>query len=384
MDNKDDQSALVNQDKSIDPTHNKPGLDTVQKPPTISTQNQPNPKNKKKLKKTIAIMVSIMTFLVLIATASLLWFKAELSPVSGDISQMKKIEIRSGSTPSQISDLLEKESLIKNSLVFDIYARFSGKSSNLQAGVYRLSPAESTPQIIDHLVNGSVDEFSITFLPGGTLSDVKKVLKDAGYPDSEIKTALEYDYTTPLLADKPANADLEGYVYGQTYKFNSGATAVEVLSRTFEQFYADLKSNNLIQKYQNNGLKLYQAITLASIIQKEVSGEDQKQVAQVFLTRLGMDMELGSDVTYQYVADKMGVARDVNLDSPYNTRRYKGLPPGPISSPGLSALKAVAEPAQGDYLYFLSGDDDITYFAKTYEEHESNIVKHCSKKCSVN
>ena len=92
-------------------------------------------------------------------------------------------------------------------------------------------------------------------------------------------------------------------------------------------------------------------------------------------------MNLGSDVTYQYAADKLGVARDTQLDSPYNTRVHKGLPPGPIATPGLSALNAVANPAQTDYLFFLSGDDNVTYFAKTDAEHIANAKAHCRQKC---
>ena len=94
-------------------------------------------------------------------------------------------------------------------------------------------------------------------------------------------------------------------------------------------------------------------------------------------------MPLGSDVTYQYIADKTGVARDPNLDSPYNTRRYAGLPPGPIATPGLGSLRAVATPAVGDYLYFLSGDDNVTYYSHTLAEHEANISAHCKIKCST-
>jgi len=127
---------------------------------------------------------------------------------------------------------------------------------------------------------------------------------------------------------------------------------------------------------------LYQGITLASIIQREVSGtKDQSQVAQVFYSRLAQGTPLGSDVTYQYAAKKLGVTPSPSLDSPYNTRKYAGLPPGPIATPGLSALQAVATPAPGDYLYFLSGDDNVTYFARTDAEHEANIQNHCHKKC---
>ena len=92
---------------------------------------------------------------------------------------------------------------------------------------------------------------------------------------------------------------------------------------------------------------------------------------------------LGSDVTYQYITDKLGVPRDINYDSPYNTRRFAGLPPGPIASPGKDALIAVGAPATSDYLFFLSGDDNVTYFARTVEEHEANIRNHCQQKCEI-
>ena len=122
---------------------------------------------------------------------------------------------------------------------------------------------------------------------------------------------------------------------------------------------------------------------MASIIQREVSNpEDQRIVAQVFYRRLAEGMRLESDVTYQYICDKLGVPRDVKYDSPYNTRLYAGLPIGPISNPGRSALLAVASPADTNYLYFLSGDNDITYFAYTNEEHEQNRENYCAIKCA--
>jgi UPF0755 protein len=263
----------------------------------------------------------------------------------------------------------------------------------MQAGTYRLSPAESTPQIVEHLVNGLVDEFSITFYPGATLVDntaakdkydVTTVFKKAGYSEKEISSALAASYASPLFDGRPSGQGIEGYVYGQTYNFSTGVKVPDILNRTFEEFYSVVKDNDLVQKFATHGLNLYQGITLASIVQREASDPtDQKQVAQVFFSRLALDMVLGSDVTYQYIADKTGVPRDPNLDSPYNTRRFGDLPPGPIASPGLSALLAVANPAKGDYLYFLAGDDKKTYFAKTLAEHEANIANHCAKNCAA-
>lgn len=335
-------------------------------------------------KRWLIILISLVVLLIITTLGALFWYKTQLLAVGSDKSELKKVTIVSGSTPDQIGKMLKSEAIIHDSLAFDIFLRLSGQNSKLQAGTYRLSPAETTPEIVSHLVNGSVDEFSITFLPGGTLNDAKKVLKSAGFADDEVNSALKLNYNSPLFDTKPKSADLEGYIYGQTFNFNSGATVQDILQRFFDEFYDQIKADNLIAGFKANKLDLYQAITLASIIQREVSNEtDQKQVAQVFYSRLHSDMVLGSDVTYQYIADKTGVERDTNLDSPYNTRRYKGLPPGPISTPGMSALKAVANPADGDYLYFLSGDDDITYFARTYAQHEANIENHCKVKCSI-
>ena len=144
-----------------------------------------------------------------------------------------------------------------------------------------------------------------------------------------------------------------------------------------------MEKNNLKEGFKKQGLTLYKGITLASIVQREVLAPDQPQVAQVFYSRLKQGMNLGSDVTYHYAADKQGVARDFNLESPYNTRKYKGLPPGPISAPGLSALRATANPALGDYLFFVSGDDEKTYFARTNAEHDKNVSQYCHTKCML-
>lgn len=361
--------------------------------------NQPSglniPKKCSKLK-IILIGFSVLFLLAGIFLAiAYFWYESQLKPVGSDKSVLKLVKIEKNSTLDQIGDQLQSESIIKNSLAFKFYAKISKKGGSLQAGTYRLSPSESTPQIIGHLVSGKIAKFNITFYPGATLVDnitkdkskridVTTVLEKAGYPASEIKSALSDSYSSPLFAGKPATADLEGYIYGETYEFTTGTTVHDILQRTFDEFYAKVQENNLTQLYASHGLSLYQGITLASIVQKEVnSADDQKQVAQVFYLRQKNDTVLGSDVTYQYIADKTDVVRDINLDSPYNTRKYKGLPPGPISAPGLTALLAVAQPASGDYMYFLSGDDDVTYFSRTEAEHEANIQSHCQVKCAT-
>jgi len=346
-------------------------------------------------------VIGVIIAVVLGVTAGgFAWYNFQLTPVGDDANVLKQITIAKNSTSSQIGNELKKELIIRSTTAFDFYIRFSGKANSLQAGTYRLSPGETIPQIVDHLIKGSTDQFSLTFYPGATLvdyvsktkhDDVTTVLKNAGYSDIEISKGLSTIYDSPLFASKPAGTDLEGYVYGQTYNYNTGATVEDVLKRTFDQFYSDVQDNNLVKAFASHGLTLYQGITLASIVQREIYSpadksqptNDQKQAAEVFYNRLKLDMPLGSDVTYQYIADKTGMVRDPNLDSPYNTRRFAGLPPGPISAPDLSALLAVANPASGDYLFFLSGDDNVTYFSKTLTEHEANIANHCKVKCST-
>jgi UPF0755 protein len=359
-------------------------------PPSLSLQEEPSqpirpaPKKRSKKKLFVGIVIGFFVLLLGLIVGAVVWYNTQLRPVSSGEAEKISITIPSGATAGQIGQLLEEKKLIRSSLAFTIYVRLSLEDPAFQAGTYSVTPADSTTQIIDHLISGEAEELVITFLPGATLAQNRDVLLKAGFDADEVDAALEKDYQHPLFTDKPAGTDLEGYIYGETYHFSVDVTAEQVLQQTFNQYYEEITKNNLVTAYKQRGLSLYEGITLASIIQREVSGaDDQKQVAQIFFTRLDRGISLGSDVTYQYAAKKLGVAPSPDLDSPYNTRKFPGLPPGPIATPGLSALQAVASPASGEYLYFLSGDDDKTYFAYTNEEHEANVRDHCQNKCLI-
>jgi len=318
------------------------------------------------------------------AGATWLWYTSKLEAVSPGSEQKVAVTIKAGTGPADIAAILKDKQLIRSETAFNWYVRLHQVADKLQAGSYRLSKGDDVPRLVRQLTSGDVDTFSVTFLPGDTLEGHEKALKKAGFSESAIAAAFAKTYDLPLFADKPASASLEGYIYGETYEFPANARAQDVLMRSFEEFSALVEKDNLRALYKKQGLTLHAGIILASIIQREVpSVIDQQQVAQVFYLRLKKGMPLGSDVTYQYIADKTGQVRSPNLDSPYNTRKYPGLPPGPISSPGASALYAVAHPAKGDYLYFLSGDDGKTYFARTNAEHEANIEHHCQQKCKI-
>lgn len=361
--------------------------------PTPQPIEQPPTKKKSSKKRWILVLLSLLTLGVLVCAVSWFWYQSQLAPVDSTNKEKVAVKIAEASTPDEIAGVLKESKVIKNETAFLWYTRIEGVQGQLKAGSYRLSPSESTAQIVDHLVKGSTDTFTITFYPGATLVDTKtkeenridvtSVLKNAGYSQEEITAALNKQYDHPLFIGKPATADLEGYVFGETYEVFAGASVEDILTKTFDEFYKYIEQENLVEAYQRQGLTIYEGITLASIIQRESGGDDKAQIAQVFYSRLKIGMNLGSDVTYQYIADKEGGVRDPNYDSPYNTRRYAGLPPGPIAVPGLASLKAAANPAEGDYLFFLSGDDHVTYFGRTAEEHEANIRNHCQQKCLI-
>lgn len=235
------------------------------------------------------------------------------------------------------------------------------------------------------------DVFTLTIRPGETIFDIKKNLLELGYNATEIDEAFSADYDFDFLRERPVGATLEGYLYGETHEFYSETPVKDILETYLKGMDKIIKDNNLEAKYSERGLTLYEGITLASIIQKESPAPEMPTVAQVFLTRLKYGIPLGSDVTVSYALDTIDPDRQtyvdnqsaLKVDSCYNTRIYAGLPCGPISNPGLSALLAVAEPSDTAYLYFLTGDDGVMYYGYTEAEHIQNIHEHCQDLCNI-
>ena len=347
-------------------------------------------------------IVVALVVIVLMGIGAWLTYQAQLQPVDSGDNSPQKIVVKSGESFGTVVTRLKERSLIHNPLAFEIMARLEGKRNSVKAGTCSLTRSESASQILDKITSGCHDFKSITFFPGGTIyqsrwkpntMNVTNILLKAGYGQVEIDAALAKSYTTSatdLFADKPTTADLEGYIYGETYYVDTDATVEEVLQTSFDQMAAVIKEGGYAEKFRARGLTLYQGITLASIVQRELSCssgatscyKDQEMIAQIFYTRLESSISLGSDVTFYYAADKLGVDPAVDIDSPYNTRRYSGLPPGPIAAPGKHALDAVANPASSTYLFFVAGDDGTVHYATTDEEHQANVTKYCQKLCS--
>lgn len=352
-------------------------------PSLESKDNLVVPKKKRSLLKWTIITLVIVVILVAGALAAgYAWYTTQLTPLDSNNTQKQLLTVKEGSTLNQVAAQLKQQNLIRSEQAFGFY----GRSNNIavHAGVYLISPDASVQQIAKKLSSGKVDSFNLTLLPGANLMEDQKALKKAGFKEADIKQALTATYKGSALAGKPKNTSLEGFIYGDTYNFMLDATPQDVIQRTIDQMSAYIEKEQLEAAFKAQGLTLYQGITLASIIQKEVAHpEDMAHVSQVFHSRLHTDMPLGSDVTFIYGAKLLGVAPTPELDSPYNTRVHKGLPPTPIANPGADALYAAAHPSKTDDLFFVAGDDGTTYFSKSNEEHEALTQKYCHVNCEL-
>lgn len=351
-------------------------------PPDVVAANEPPQPLQKRSKKRLiwGVIITLLLALIGAAAVGLWWYNDALLPRSTSESRIN-ITVAPGSTLEQTADLLQQNGAIKSSLAFQLYARQHSKTS-IKAGMYLILPTQRPADVLEMLVEGRTDTYNLTILPGKTLKGIKDTLVKDGFDAAAIDAAYAKTYDHPLLASKPAGVSLEGYIFPETYNITSDTTPEQLFVRTFDEFYKRIQAKGVEAALRARGFTLHQGITLASIAQKEVSNEmERRQVAQVFERRLEIGMPLGSDVTFMYAAELLDVEPSVNLDSPYNTRRYGGLPPGAIANFNFSALEAVANPATGDYLYFVSGDDGVTHFSRTVEEHNQNVARYCTKLC---
>ena len=354
-------------------------------------------KAKSKIKKVSLVLLPLSIILIAGGVGAFFWAKSMLTPVDGNceasVCEEIPFVVSDGESKAVIASNLEQAGLIKNSFVFKTYMQLFKSDVNLKSGTYSFNKGMSVDDIIAKLAKGVEDEntFTFTILPGETIYSIKDKLRKLNYTSEDIEAAFKSDYDYDMLKERPQGATLEGYLYGETHEFYSTANVSEILNTFLKGMQDVIDQNDLKEKYASRDLSLFEGITLASVVQKEAASSEQPTVAQVFLSRLGYGIPLGSDVTVSYALDTVDPERNVysdnaaalTVDSCYNTRVNVGLPCGPISNPGLSALLAVANPSDTSYLYFLTGDDGLMYYSSTESEHNQNIVSHCQELCNV-
>ena len=394
-----------------------------------SKSSKQQPKKKSFMKKIIIALVILLSIAGLGVFGAYTWYEKQLaapksfsckfnSPAAAATSEgseenpdchYQKFEIKTNQTIGDIAENLKKAGLIRSDFAFKTYLKLSSKSAKIKAGTYSLRANLSAKEIVEQMEKGvaSSEVFNLTVLPGETLKEIKQKLIKLGYLSEQIDTALLKKYDSPVLKGlydnegkltnpaQPANVALEGYLYGETYQFYKGETVEHIFETMINQLNRVVVANHIEEKFQKRGFSLREGLILASIIQKEAHSEDMPGVSMVFQNRLKVGMTLGSDVTATYAADLVNPNRDRNdpnnnlrvleTDNLYNTRKHTGLTPGPICSPGITAILAVAEPDENkrSMRYFLTGDDGKMYYSVTDTEHTQKIRDYCQKLCSV-
>ncbi len=310
-------------------------------------------------------------------------YEAALGPVSHDqTSQLFTIE--QGSSVKVIAGNLQKAHLIRNAWAFQWYIHLKQASSKVQAGTYAISPSLDTPQIASIVTKGKTSTQLITILPGKRLDQIRAELINDGFTPADVDAALnpgQYSGLPVLAILPPGTNTLEGLLWPDSFEKDATSTAADIVRQSLQETGQKL-TPDVVAAFAAEGLTPYKGLILTSIITQEVSrSADQPQVAQVFLSRLKINMMLGSDVTAIYGAVNAGKPPILTYDSPYNTLIHTGMPPTPISNVTLSALQAATHPANTDWLYFVAGDDGTTYFSKTLQEHQALTQKYCHKLC---
>ena len=283
------------------------------------------------------------------------------------------VDIPQGSSSRAIGDRLEAGGVIRDHLTFRLALYLSGQGRHLKAGEYRFDRPMTPAEVIDKIARGDVYQVSVTFPEGLTIAEMAKIFETHGLGAASALVEAAKDIS--LIKDLDAEArDLEGYLFPETYLLSRTADAHALVQQMVAAFRRALPAGQPAVR---------KLVTLASIVEKETAkAEERPLVSAVYTNRLKIGMALQCDPTVIYALTRAGRydgnlhRDDLSFDSPYNTYRYPGLPPGPIASPGRASLEAAAHPAADPYLYFVSRNDGSHVFARTLDEHNRNVQQY--------
>jgi UPF0755 protein len=300
------------------------------------------------------------------------------------------VSVREGETAQEVGDKLEDEGVVASGLLFRVLVALEGYDSKLVAGDYEFDKGAPTLEVIDRIRRGQTAPLVVTIREGVRAEEIADLMEENEVVSAaDFLEAITQWYEFSFMYTKPYWATLEGYLFPDTYFFNRNMTAEEVVQQILENFDQRFDSE-LRQEASAAGMSVHTVLTLASIVEREAQlPEERPIIADVFLRRLRRGMPLEADPTVQYALgnDPASVAKygywkqdlaqaDLEVDSPYNTYRNTGLPPAPICNPGLDSIRAVLNPAQTNYLYFVARADGSHVFSETLEEHLRNVEQY--------
>ena len=350
------------------------------------------------LKPLLTVLISVVIVCTVLYIVYTNLYSRYFSPVDSESTQEIEITIPSGYSLTKISELLESEGIVRNAKIFKYYVDFSDMSSKIKAGTFILSPSMSFDDIIDVIKrpNEMSAEVWAQLREGLTIEQIADVLIDSGV-DIDKNRFLELcksgsDFTEheelgDILSDdlnEERTYVLEGYLFPDKYRFFTDASEETVINKLLSQ-YEIVVTDKYKERADELEMSMDEIIILASMIEKEAKTSDFSGVSAVFHNRLNQDWTLGSDATIKYITGSDDItlsSEELNSISPYNTYKYKGLPPGPICNPGKSAIEAALYPDEKilneGYMFFCLGDPESgeTVFTKTQDEHNKAVEKY--------
>ncbi|OFV94482.1 MAG: hypothetical protein A3G76_07555 [Acidobacteria bacterium RIFCSPLOWO2_12_FULL_65_11] len=327
--------------------------------------------------------LALLALLLAAATgAAAFWMYQRVhSPYRGYQTAEQFVDVLPGADSQTIGDQLVASGVLPDPIAFRVGLWLTGRARQLRAGEYRFDRPMTPLDVIDKLVRGDVYVINLTFPEGLTIADMAKVFEEGGFGTAASFVAAASDASLIRTLD-PAARDLEGYLFPETYSLPRRADASALVGQMVARFER-VFTPQLRAAAASGGLSVRQAVTLASIVEKETARpEERPLIAAVYRNRLRRGIGLQCDPTVIYALIRMGKytgnlrRADLMLDSPYNTYRYRGLPPGAIAAPGRASLEAAVSPADVDYLYFVSRNDGSHEFASTLRQHNRNVQKY--------
>ena len=336
---------------------------------------------KKRMKPRFALGLGLLLLLAAVPATAVLWSWWRLNqPYRGFAGGEKTVLVEPGMGAAEILVLLEREGVLADARLARAYLVYALGDPPILAGEYLFAGPASAPAVLRKLVEGDVVSVRATLIEGLTLEESARALADRGLGGYDELVAVMRD-PAPIADLDPEAPDLEGYLFPETYTFAKGTPPAEVVQTLVDTFRARWREE-VAPRAGGGAGGVRELVTLASIVEKEakIPGE-RPTIAGVYRNRLQRGIGLFADPTVIYALKRQGRwdgnlrRRDLQMDSPYNTYRYAGLPPGPICSPGLASLLAAARPSPVDYLYFVSRNDGTHVFAATAAEHNANVER---------
>jgi len=331
-------------------------------------------------------LLVLLVFVAAILCGAGLFFHARLgAPYHGYAGNEQFIEIPPGAGPAGIGRRLVEAGIVRDRLTWRLALLESGAARELKAGEYRFSGDVTPREVVARLMRGNVFVRSITFPEGLAIHEMARLFEVRGFGTAAAFERAASDGSLVSGWD-PAASDLEGYLFPETYalprRADAGALVRAMVGRFEHVFPAEAR-----QQAVDRGRSVRDVVTLASLVEKETARDDERAlVAAVYTNRLRIGMGLQCDPTVIYALQKAGRYRgnltreNMQIDSPYNTYRYAGLPPGPIASPGRASIEAALHPADVPYLYFVSRNDGSHVFSTTYQEHARRVAEYQGKR----